>query len=292
MRTLVAALLAAMITALAAAQTTEEKVMSIINGKPAKVGVAWIADGKAHTVNNADSYPLMSVFKLHGAVAALRRMERSGTPTDTLIAVKAGEMLENTYSPMLKRYSEQGFTIRFDSLLHYSVAQSDNNACDIIIRLAGGIEAVNAEMRAIGLTNYALTETEATMHADPMRSYNNRSTPLSVAVLFKKLYEDDILGGHYASLLKDILLSTSTGSDKIKAALAPGMALAHKTGTGFTLADGTMTADNDAGAVILPDGRKIYIAVLIKDSKAGPKANAKLTAEVAGTIIGDVMDRQ
>ena len=124
-------------------------------------------------------------------------------------------------------------------------------------------------MRAIGLTGFNLTETEASMHADPMRSYNNRSTPLSVAVLFKKLYEENIIGESYAALLKNILLSTSTGPNKIKAALKSGMTLAHKTGTGFALPDGTLTADNDAGVITLPDGRRIYIAVLVKDSKPG-----------------------
>ena len=49
-------------------------------------------------------------------------------------------MLENTYSPMLRLYGKRDFTIRLDSLLRYSVAESDNNACDIIMRLAGGIE--------------------------------------------------------------------------------------------------------------------------------------------------------
>lgn len=281
----VTAIIAAMLPALAAAQTAEQRVKTLIGGKHAEVGVAWLADGKAHTVNNTDHYPLMSVFKLHGAIAALRQMERSGIPTDTSITVMAGEMMTDTYSPMLKRYAGRDFTIPFDSLLHYSVAESDNNACDIIIRLAGGIQAVVAEMQAIGLTDFNLTETEASMHADPMRSYNNRSTPLSVVVLFKKLYEDGILGETYATLLKDILSSTSTGQNKLKAALKPGMTLAHKTGTGFPLSDGTLTADNDAGVITLPDGRRIYIAVLIKDSKLGAEGNARLMREIAEEVI-------
>lgn len=282
---LAVAIIAAMLPALAAAQTGEQKIKALIGGKHAEVGVAWLIDGKAHTVNNADGYPLMSVFKLHGAIAALRRMERGGIPTDTPITVEAEEMMTDTYSPMLKRYAGRDFTLPLDSLLHYSVAQSDNNACDIIIRLAGGIQAVVAEMRAIGLTDFNLTETEATMHADPMRSYNNRSTPLSVAVLFKKLYEDGILGEPYATLLKNILLSTTTGQNKLKAALKPGMTLAHKTGTGFPLPDGTLTADNDAGVITLPDGRHIYIAVLIKDSKLGAEGNARLMREIAEDVI-------
>ena len=276
---------AMLLSASACAQTAVRKISEMLHGRHAEVGVAWIADGREHVVNGHDGYPLMSVFKLHGAIAALRQMERRGIPTDTLIAVRAEEMLENTYSPMLRLYGKRDFTIRLDSLLHYSVAESDNNACDIIIRLAGGIEGINAEMRAIRLTGFSLTETEASMHADPMRSYNNRSTPLSVAVLFKKLYEDGILGEPYATLLKKILLSTSTGLNKIKAALKPGMTLAHKTGTGFALPDGTLTADNAAGVITLPDGRRIYIAVLIKDSKLGADGNARLIREIAEAVI-------
>ncbi len=280
--TFIAALL---LSASACAQTAVREISEMLRGRHAEVGVAWIADGRGHVVNVHDGYPLMSVFKLHVAIAALRQMERRGTPADTLITVKASEMLENTYSPMLRLYGKRDFTIRLDSLLRYSVAESDNNACDIIIRLAGGIEGVNAEMRAIRLTGFNLTETEASMHADPMRSYSNCSTPLSVAVLFKKLYEDGILGEPYATLLKNILLSTSTGSDKIKAALKPGMTLAHKTGTGFALPDGTLTADNDAGVITLPDGRRIYIAVLVKDSKLGADGNARLMREIAEAVI-------
>lgn len=285
MKTAVTILIATLLSLAAPAQTAEEIIAKMTEGKAAEVGVAWVADGKAHTVNNTGHYPLMSVFKLHVAVAALRQMERNGTPTDTLINVKATEMMADTYSPMLRLYGKRDFTIRLDSLLRYSVAESDNNACDIIMRLAGGTDGVNAEMRAIGLTGYAITETEASMHADPTRSYNNRSTPLAVAELFRKLYEGGILGEPYATLLKNILLLTSTGPNKIKAALPPGATLAHKTGTGFTLPDGTITADNDAGAITLPDGRRIYIAVLVKDSKLGADGNARLIREIAEAVI-------
>ncbi len=284
-RLIAAALAAIMLPAAVPAQTLHERIAALVEGKQARVGVAWIADGLSGTYDNDSTYPLMSVFKTHGAVAALRRMQRAGTPTDTLIRVEAAEMHKDTYSPLLKLHPDGAFTIRLDSLLHYSVALSDNNACDVIIRLAGGIAAVSREMRAIGLTDFALTETEATMHACPMRSYNNRSTPLSVASLFRKIYEDGILTGGYAALLRRTLEATATGPDKMAAALSPGMTLAHKTGTGDTLDDGTMIADNDAGTVILPDGRRIYAAVLIKDSKLGPRENARLIREITKTII-------
>lgn len=282
-----AAVLAAAVMSSVCAQTAEEKIAALTGGKEARVGVAWIAGGRAHTAGNDGCYPLMSVFKLHGATALLRQMERRGTPVDTMIRIERRLMTEDTYTPMLERHKEDCFEISLDSLIHYSVSESDNNACDMIIAMAGGTEGVNAEMQAIGLTDFRLSETEGSMQADPVRSYNNCSTPLSVATLFRKLYEEDILGGPYAAMLKSALTSTVTGPDKIKAALAPGMTLAHKTGTGFTLPDGTKTADNDAGVITLPDGRRIYIAVLITDTRLGNKANAALIAEIAGTVIAD-----
>ena len=92
LRAIVFALAATGASAAACAQDAERRISEMTAGKPAEVGVAWIADGKAHAVNNADGYPMMSVFKLHGAVAELRQMERRGTPADTLITVRAAEM--------------------------------------------------------------------------------------------------------------------------------------------------------------------------------------------------------
>lgn len=285
MRLLLTALIAACMQTCLMAQTAEQTITTLTAGKDATVGVAWTTGSHSHTAGTAGQYPLMSVFKTHCAIAALRRMQREGIPTDTLIKIRAAEMTPGTYSPLAKLHKGEDFTMRFDSLLYYSIALSDNNACDATIRMAGGIRAVSDEMKSVGLTDFSLTETEATMAADPQRSYNNSSTPLSVAILFRKLYVENILEGKYARLMTATLEATQTGSDKMKAALRPGMKLAHKTGTGFTRQDGTMTADNDAGALTLADGRRIYIAVLIKDTRLGTKENARLIKEITEAII-------
>lgn len=271
----------------AVAQIAVSRVDSIVNRFGASVGVAWSAGDTVYSVNNDDCYPLMSVFKTHCALAALCRMQRQGTPVDTVVTVRAGQMMTSTYSPMLKRYpADRDFTIPFDSLLRYSIAESDNNACDIIISLAGGIDGVNAELDALGLSGHSIKFTEAQMYADPMRSYSNCATPSSVVRLFRTIFSGGALGGSYARCLQDALLSTVTGSDKIRGTLPRGARLAHKTGTGFTLPDGTKTADNDAGVVIMPDGSKTYITILIKDTKAGDAANAMLMRQVTRAVLG------
>lgn len=271
----------------AGAQQTEKirRIEALVAAFGSPVGVAWSAGDTTYTVGNDGCYPLMSVFKTHCAVAALRLMQRQGTPVDTAVTVRAGQMMKNTYSPMLSAYPhDRDFRIPFDSLLHYSIAESDNNACDIIISLAGGIGAVSREMQAIGLADCRLTETEASMMADPMRSYNNCSTPESVVSLFRKIFDGGVVSGPYARCLKASLLATVTGAGKISAALPRGARLAHKTGTGFMMADGTKTADNDAGVILMPDGSKTYITILIRDSKAGDEACAQLMRSITKVV--------
>ena len=62
------------------------------------------------------------------------------------------------------------------------------------------------------------------------------------------------------------MIDTETGANKLKGMLPAKTVVGHKTGSSDRNADGMKTADNDAGLVILPDGRKYYIAAFVMDS--------------------------
>ena len=49
-------------------------------------------------------------------------------------------------------------------------------------------------------------------------------------------------------------------------------------------ADGMKTADNDAGLVILPDGRKYYIAAFVMDSYETDEDNANIIARTSRMV--------
>ena len=78
--------------------------------------------------------------------------------------------------------------------------------------------------------------------------------------------------------LKDFLwqtmIDTETGANKLKGMLPAKTVVGHKTGSSDRNADGMKTADNDAGLVILPDGRKYYIAAFVMDSYETDEDNA------------------
>lgn len=51
----------------------EQKILQAIQGKNATVGAAFSIDGQLFTFNDEHRYPLMSIFKLHVAIAALQK---------------------------------------------------------------------------------------------------------------------------------------------------------------------------------------------------------------------------
>ena len=92
--------------------------------------------------NDHVHFPLLSVFKFHVALAVLDKMDKQSISLDSIVSIKASQMLPNTLQP-LRKFPDQDFTITLRELMQYSISQSDNNACDILIEYAGGIKHIN-----------------------------------------------------------------------------------------------------------------------------------------------------
>ena len=89
--------------------------------------------------------------------------------------------------------------------------------------------------------------------------------------------------------LDNILIETTTGEDKIKAGLPKGTIFGHKTGMSSRKPDGVRIAENDAGFVILPDGKTYYIAVFVTESKMSDSENHALAAQVSEIVYEHIM---
>lgn len=268
----------------AAGKDLRGDIEKVIAGRQATIGVAVMCGDTVITVNNSRKYPLMSVFKLHVAVTALRKMDAEGIPLDSTVLIRSEQLHENTYSPLRNRYPGQDIRISYRDIVGYTVSHSDNNTCDLLIGFAGGIDKVDSCIKSLGITDLNLTETEADMHEDIRNGYLNWSTPMSVVRLFEKIYSGEILSTEHSAFLERILLECSSGQDKLKAGLPGDVPVAHKTGHSDRLPDGTMIGDADAGVIYMPDGRKCYVSVLIMDSKETDEVNAGVMAEIAGIV--------
>lgn len=272
----------------------EKELSALTEDFKATVGVAVLKDNTTLALlNNNVQYPLMSVFKFHIAVAVLHKMAGEKKTLSDSLLVAPEDIKENTYSPLRETIPHKiPFKISFSTLLHYSIALSDNNACDILVRYCGGPGKVQKLLEGIGLTGFQLTETEDAMHENLMNCYNNWSTPLSTALLLKTIYEGDLLKGDYKKFLFDTMLATTTGTDKIKAGLPPDTPCAHKTGSSDRLPSGVMIGDNDA-AIIFPRGKHpYYLVVFIKDSRCSSKENCRLIAQIARIVYTHVIGQR
>jgi len=249
----------------------------IAAGAPGETGIAIITDrGDTLTVNNADKYPLMSVFKLHQAIALCHMLEQRGIPTDTVVEIDDSRLNPDTWSPMLRDHTERPVRITVSELLRYTLTQSDNNASNYLFESIGSVGETDHHIATlIPRESFRLSVTEAEMWGDHSLAYSNHSSPLGAARLIERLFTDSILGTRNLAFLRTTLRECSTGKDRIAAPLEgkTGVTVAHKTGSGFRNADGLLSAHNDVAFITLPDGRHYTLAVLVKAS-AGPEPEA------------------
>lgn len=264
----------------------EQNIGQILNGKNMKVGVAFISDKDTFVYNNDTHYPMLSVFKFHTAVALLHRMDSLRMPLDSVITITREELRPDTYSPIRDKYPEGNVNMSIRQLMDYAIAQSDNNACDIMIRMAGGTNDIDRYIRSLGVSDFNIGASEADMHNDIQKMYDNWSTPLAAAELLsifrnEKLFEND----SYKEALEQIMQGTITGKNKIRAGVPDNAVVGDKTGSAGRDANGIKAADNDIAFVSHPDCGEYYVAIFITDSGESDKTNEETTAAISREIF-------
>lgn len=276
------------------AQTKELKsrIEEFVRDKKAQIGVAVIIDGEETvTVNDTCRYPLMSLFKFHQALAVADYLQRNRLPLDAPILITKEELKTDTYSPLRDKYPEGNISLSIKELLIYTLQQSDNNACDILFAHTVGVEETDRYIRSLGIRNFSIVANEDDMHSKPDMAYENWSYPSETARLFEMLLTQELFGKPYQDFIKQTLIACETGKDRLVKPLLNTKALVgHKTGTSDRNAQGLLVGTNDAGFVLLPDGRHYTIVVLVKDSAEGLPDTSKMIAEISEIVYHDLCD--
>ena len=84
--------------------------------------------------------------------------------------------------------------------MQYSISQSDNNACDILIEYAGGIKHIRL-YPPVGIDSFNLSETEDGMHSSFEAVYRNWTTPSAMARLLRTADEKELFSNKGAERL-------------------------------------------------------------------------------------------
>lgn len=270
------------------------EIDSLLAGVPAQVGVAVILDGTdTVTVNNSADYPMMSMFKLHEAIAVCRTLGERGQTIDTVFNIPRSELHTDTWSPMLKDYTEDTVCISVRGLLDYLLVHSDNNASNLLFSLVATAPQTDSIIRCITSDGaFNISYTEAQMQREHDLAYANRTSPLAYAVLVDRLFTDSLASAPMQEFIKDAMSRCNTGTARIQAGIAGknGVKFAHRTGSGYVNEQGEVVAINDGGQVTLPDGRSYSVAVFVKDY-AGPQEDAEaVIARISKTIYRHIAE--
>lgn len=266
----------------------EKELTAIADSAKGEIGIALIYDGDTLTVNNDAIYPMMSVFKLHQAVALCRMFEENGTSLDSVMTLRRSELDPDTWSPMLKDHTGEEISLPMRRLLEYTLIESDNNASnEMFVRLMSPAACDSVIAGIIPRGSFEIRFNEAEMQADHSRAYSNRTSPLGAAILIDRLFTDTLVGKSYQDFIKSALLRCQTGPDKISAALSEteGITIGHKTGSGDRDENGRLAASNDVAFVTLSDGRHYSLAVFVKDFDGTDAEAAATIARISAAVI-------
>lgn len=270
-----------------AQNSLKKEILQITKGKNATVAVSVLdfEHNKSVHINGNKKLPMLSVFKFHIGLAVLNEVDHGRLSLGQKIFIKKSDLLENTWSPIREKFPNGNVEISLGELIKYTVAESDNNGCDILLRLISGTETVQKFIDSKGIRNFTIKFDEEQMHKGFKYMYLNVTTTNSANQLLKDFFDNKIVSKTSTDFLMKTMLETSTGKNKIVALLPNSTPVAHKTGSSGKNEKGLTIAENDIGIVMPPDGKKYAISVFVSDSMESAETNTKMIADISKIVF-------
>ena len=265
-------------------ESLREPIRQIIADKQASVGIAISGNAGKDTlsINGENRFPMQSVFKFPIALVVLHQIDEGKLTLKQKINITQQELLPDLYSPLRDQYPK-GTVMTVSKLMEYMVSQSDNVACDVLLRKVGGPKVVEDFFIANGFKNIAVRINEETQQSNWDLQYQNWMTPIEANNILAVFYSNQrkLLSAKAYAFIWKIMKATSTGPGRIRGQLPKNTIVAHKTGSSGTNKAGLTAAVNDIGVVFLPNGKYFYISLFVSDSKENNSVNEKIIADIA-----------
>lgn len=271
-----------------------DSISQIVSACSGEIGVAVIINNAdTVVVNNKSVYPMMSVFKVHQALALCNDFDNKGLSLDTLVKINRDKLDPKTWSPMMKEHPESVMLLTVKDLLRYTLTQSDNNASNLMFKRFVAIDQTDSFIATlIPRSCFQIVYTEEEMSANHDKAYSNYTSPLGAAMLMNRLFTEKLIGDEKQSFIKHTLKECMTGTDRIVAPLLDkeGVVIAHKTGSGYIDDNGILVAHNDVAYVCLPNHICYTLAVFVKDFKGKESQASQYVAHISAVVYSLLTD--
>jgi len=305
------------VATVATAQTSNlqaelERVTASVGGSVG-IGVRHLESGREFYVNRGVRYPMASVFKVPVAIQLLAMVEEGRADLDKMVELRASDLRPGS-GRLVKDFVEpRRITIR--ELIERMLIDSDATATDYLLGEIGGVPAVQAQLKKLGLDGISVDRTAGHLQAaalgfddlpadvGPTSSEMDRmiqtlprsrrtgriaafmtderdtARPEALVAMLTRVWNGETLGQKYTKFLIDTMHRCRTGKGRLPAGLPAGIKVAHKTGTFSRL------ITNDAGIITLPGkSGHVVVTVQIKESSQTLEAQERAIAEVARAV--------
>ena len=247
----------------------EQQITRLADGSRGRIGVYAIdlSSGQEVSVMADQRFPMASTSKV--AIAAVY-----------LAGVDAGKWTLTSEWRLPRR---NGAYMPAQRHIDLMISKSCNSCTDAMLNAVGGPAVVNKWMReTAGIEGFELTRDIATLiredgRIDPASSVDRRdsATPRAMGQLLAGIYQGKWISEASRNVILNAMRATTTGKDRMRAALPMSASLANKTGTLSRTA-------SDIGIFHTPDGRAIAAAIYVtgqSSSMASENGNRGLKLE-------------
>ncbi len=268
------------------AQTTvlKQQIQKIISTKNVVVGVAIKGDNGSDTltINGDGHFPLQSVFKFHIALAVLSQIDNGKLSMNQKIKIEKKDLLPNLYSPIREKYPN-GVILEISKIIEYTVSESDNVGCEILLRLVGGAKVVEDYFVENNFKDLSIKINEEEQQANWESQFQNWTTPKSANETLEAFFlnKEKLLSKKSYDFIWSVMKKTETGQKRLKGQLPKNTIIAHKTGSSGANKEGITAAVNDIGIVFLPNGQHYFISVFVTNSTENAETNEKIIADIS-----------
>jgi len=236
--------------------------------------------GDTLSFHNQEHYVMQSVFKFPIAAFILKQVDEGKLKLDQKIFVRKAE-LHKTVSALYEKYPDGNVYIRVREILEDMVTKSDNNACDLLLKLAKGPAVVQKFINGLGITDFQMKVNETGMAGSWERQYLNWTTPSSLVSLLEMTLAQKVLSKSSNELLRKWMRETYVTPKRIRFFLPIGTIVEHRSGTSGTNEKGLSPGTNDIATITLPTGKHLCIAIMITDSYASDVQRDAIIAKIA-----------
>ncbi len=270
------------------------QLREIADSAKGRVGVSAVVLETGETIaslNSQDHFPMQSVYKLPISMVVMKQVDAGKIKLEQKVAVTKSDFVRvGQYSPIRDR-NPNGAEIIVSELLRFAISESDGTASDVLMKLAGGPQAVQAYLAELSITDMSVLNTEKELGQDWQVQYRNFSTPDAAIALLQALHEKRGLSESSQALLLRYMVESAPGAKRLKGLLPAGTVIAHKTGTSGT-EKGITAATNDIGIITLPSGKHLAIVVFVSDSPADEATREGVIAKIAQAVWHSMSGKQ